>query len=230
MKKTIAILQSNYIPWKGYFDIIRSVDEFVLYDSVQFTKNDWRNRNRIKTAQGVIWLTIPVRQSLSLLINEVEVADNRWRRKHWNAISQNYSKAPYFKQYRDRFEELYLGCDETNLSRINHTFIYAICEILGIRTKISRSTEYELKGNPTERLVNICLQAKGQYYLSGPSGKNYLNTVLFESMGIDVEWMEYAGYKEYPQFHPPFEHSVSIIDLIFHAGDNALAYMNKHPW
>ena len=114
MTKKIAILQSNYIPWKGYFDIINLVDEFILFDDVQYTKRDWRNRNRIKTKQGLMWLTIPVmlKNRYFQKINETRISDTKWNRKHWSTISHNYSKAKYFKVYKEQFEELYLGCNE----------------------------------------------------------------------------------------------------------------------
>ncbi|HIP48251.1 MAG TPA: hypothetical protein EYG92_04705, partial [Lutibacter sp.] len=129
--KKIAILQSNYIPWKGYFDLINMVDEFILYDEVQYTKNDWRNRNKIQTKQGVQWLTIPVRQKeLSQLIKDTKITDKKWGKKHWATIRQNYSKAKYFKEYKDIFEELYLNCEEQYLSQINYKFIVVINEIL----------------------------------------------------------------------------------------------------
>ena len=140
--KKIAILQSNYIPWKGYFDLINMVDEFIFYDEVQYTKNDWRNRNKIKTPQGIQWLTIPVRQeNLEQKIKDTKISDKKWNIKHWRTISQNYSKAKYFKDYKDIFEELYLTCDEEYLSEINYKFITTINEILGIKTKLRWSRD-----------------------------------------------------------------------------------------
>jgi len=222
--KRIAILQSNYIPWKGYFDVINSVDEFILYDEVQYTKNDWRNRNRIKTANGPLWLTIPVRRaSLTQKICETRTDGTRGRKKHWDSFGQWYAMAPYLKAFRADFEELYLGSGEENLSAINHTFINAICGFLDIRTKISRSGDYHLSGNYSERLLSLCQQVGATAYLSGPAAKSYLNVVLFEDAGIEVVWMDYSGYPEYRQLYtPPFVHEVSIIDLMLNEGpDNA---------
>ena len=226
--KKIAILQSNYIPWKGYFDMINMVDEFILYDDVQYTKNDWRNRNQIKTSQGVKWITIPVRQTgLSQLIKETKVQDKRWRKKHWATISQTYAKAKYFKEYKDIFEKLYLGDDEEYLSQINYKFIMAINEILGIKTKIRWSSEFDYGEGQTEKLLKICQACDADIYISGPAAKDYFDEELFNKNNIQVEWMDYSGYPEYNQLHPPFEHGVSILDLIFNEGGNASKFMKS---
>lgn len=225
MSKKVAILQSNYIPWKGYFDMINMVDEFILYDTVQFTKNDWRNRNKIKTSQGINWITIPVRHSTSQKIYEIQVLNNKWRKKHWQTLKQNYSKSKYFNNYKDIFENLYLNSDEMFLSKINYDFICAINKTLGITTKISWSSDYEIKGEKTEKLLNICKQAKATEYISGPAAKDYLDKSLFEKDKIKVTWMDYSDYPEYNQLFPPFEHGVSILDLIFNEGGNTANFM-----
>lgn len=225
-KKRIAVLQSNYIPWKGYFDIIGMVDEFVVYDQVQFTKNDWRNRNRIKTSQGVKWLTIPVFQkNLSQRISETKVSQPKWSVKHWNSIVGSYSRAPYFKEMSERLELFFKTTSETYLSVINSQLIQIICELLEIKTKILNSADYTLRGNPTERLVDLCKQTGATYYLSGPAAKDYLQDDLFKQEGIEIEWMDYGNYPVYPQLFPPFTHEVSIIDLLFNAGKNSRNYM-----
>lgn len=226
--KKIAILQSNYIPWKGYFDLINMVDEFVFYDEVQYTKNDWRNRNKIKTSQGTQWLTIPVRQeSLEQKIKDTKITDRKWNIKHWRTISQNYSKTKYFKDYKDIFEELYLKCDEEYLSQINYKFITIINEILEIKTKLRWSSEFELKDGQTEKLLGICKDCNADIYLSGPAAKDYFNEELAKQENIKVEWMDYSGYKNYEQLYSPFEHSVSILDLIFNQGKNATDFMKS---
>ena len=227
-KKRIAILQSNYIPWKGYFDFINMVDEFVLFDTVQYTKNDWRNRNKIFTSQGLTWLTIPVRQeSLGQKIKDIKISDKKWAKRHWQSIICNYSKAKYFKEYKAIFEEFYLNCEDTHLSQINYSLIKIINEILGITTKISWSTDYKLLDGQTEKLLGICQQAGAAIYLSGPAAKNYFDEELAQSIGIKVEWMDYSGYPEYQQLHSPFEHGVSIIDLIFNEGDRAKEFLKS---
>jgi hypothetical protein len=227
--KKVAILQSNYIPWKGYFEMINMVDEFVLYDCVQYTKNDWRNRNQIKTPNGVAWLTIPCRfESMSQKINETKATDKLWASKHFKSISQNYSKAKHFQEYAPIFEKLYKEvADEELLSVINYKFILAINDILGIKTKISKCEDFNLIEGQTSRLVQICKDAKATLYLSGPSAKDYLDEKLFEDEDIKVEWMDYSGYTEYKQLYPPFVHGVSIIDLIFNEGSNAVKFMKS---
>ena len=227
--KRVAILQSNYIPWKGYFDIIGMVDEFIFYDEMQYTKNDWRNRNKIKTEQGLKWLTIPVENSKRLTagqkISETLIFDKRWNRKHWETIKNAYRRAPFFNKYKDVFEDLYLGKEEERLVDVNYKFIYAICNLLDIKTKISFDKEYGLIDGKTERLVNLVLKANGTEYLSGPAAKDYIQESLFEEAGIKLTWMDYSHYPEYPQLYPPFEHGVSIIDLLFNCGDDAKKYM-----
>lgn len=225
----IAILQSNYIPWKGYFDLINMVDEFILYDNVQYTKNDWRNRNKIKAPNGLSWLTIPVKQeTLSQKIIETKISDKMWNKKHWKTLLQNYSKSKYFNHYKDIFEELYLGCDEEEyLSQINYKFLITINGILGINTKIRWSDEFDLSEGQTEKLIQICKSCGANEYLSGPAAKNYFNEELAKQEKIRVEWMDYSGYPEYTQFHPPFEHGVSILDLIFNEGPNATKFMKS---
>ncbi len=226
--KKIAILQSNYIPWKGYFDIIGSVDEFVLYDDMQYTKNDWRNRNKIKTAQGLQWLSIAVRQeSLHQKINETKVTDAKWNINHWKSLCQNYAKAPYFRAYKERFEKLYLDIETPYLSEINRIFIDEICDILGIKTKIRDSREFVLKEGKSERLLALVQEMGGTHYLSGPAARDYLDESIFEEAGILVEWMSYSGYKEYHQLFPPFEHGVSVLDLIFNEGENAKNFIKS---
>lgn len=226
--KKIAILQSNYIPWKGYFDLINMVDEFIFYDEVQYTKNDWRNRNKLKTFQGIKWVTIPVRQeNLEQKIKDTTIADKKWNIKHWRTISQNYSKSKYFKDYKDIFEELYLTCDEEYLSKINYKFITTINEILGIKTKLRWSSEFELVDGQTEKLLCICKDCNADIYLSGPAAKDYFNEELAKKENIQVEWMDYSGYKEYEQLYPPFEHGVSILDLIFNEGCRAKEFMKS---
>ena len=224
--KKIAILQSNYIPWKGYFDLIGSVDEFVLYDDMQYTKNDWRNRNLIKTPNGPAWLTIPVRQeSLAQTIRETRIANPLWHKQHWKTLAQNYAKAAHFKEYKDVFEELYLGATETSLCAINRKFIQAINGLLGIDTIIRCSSEFTLAPGKSERLLELCQKLGGTTYLSGPAASDYLEVPIFTAAGIEVEWMDYSGYPEYTQLFPPFEHGVSIVDLLFNEGGNAPKFM-----
>ena len=227
--KKIAILQSNYIPWKGYFDLINMVDEFVLYDDMQYTKRDWRNRNKIQTPQGLKWLSIPVEVKGKYFqkISETKISEKEWGKKHWAMIKQNYSKAPYFKEYKDIFEKLYLNNEEEYLSKINYNFIIAICKILGITTNIRWSNEFDLIDGQTEKLLGICKDCNADVYISGPAAKDYFDENLAQKEGINVEWMNYSGYDKYKQMFEPFEHGVSVLDLIFNEGTNATKFMKS---
>lgn len=228
MSKKIAILQSNYIPWKGYFDLINSVDEFILYDTAQYTKNDWRNRNKIKTPNGIKWITIPVKQEkLGQLIQETVIQEDFWKKKHWNMLTHNYSKTKYFKEYKPIFEKLYLDNNEVYLSKINYSFIKEICEILNINTKIRWSSEFNLVDGVTEKLISICQQCEASEYLSGPAAKDYFDMELAHVNNIKVEWMDYNNYPQYNQRNGDFEHGVSILDLIFNEGPNSVNFMKS---
>ncbi|RXR17765.1 hypothetical protein EQG63_09790 [Flavobacterium amnicola] len=221
--KKIVITQSNYIPWKGYFDAIALADEFVIYDDMQFTRRDWRNRNVIKTPAGSKWLTIPVEVKGKFFqkINETKISDANWNKDHWNVIKQNYSKANHFKEYKDFFEELYLNSKSVYLTEINYQFINAICEILDIKTDIRFSSEFDLKEERSERLLDICLQLEGTDYYSGPAAKAYMNERVFKDANIGIHYFDYSGYPVYKQMHEPFEHGVSIVDLLFNTGSDA---------
>lgn len=227
--KRVAIIQSNYIPWKGYFDIIASVDELVLYDDAQFTKNDWRNRNRIKTPSGVQWISIPVHGSTSKRIRDVTVSRSKWNEKHWKVLQANYAKAGAFRESGPVFEEVLRGMDTAYLSEINHRLIERISRYLGIDTKISRSSDYhyDCSADRSGRVLSLCQSAGGCVYVSGPTAKEYLDTNLFREAGVEVEWMDYSGYPEYPQLFPPFEHAVTVLDLIFNVGPNARTFMKR---
>jgi hypothetical protein len=229
MPKAVAIVQSSYIPWKGYFDLIQSVDEFVLYDDQQYTRRDWRNRNRIKTAQGTIWLTIPVnvKGRYHQRIDETTVSDPGWAGRHWHTLEQAYGRAPHFEELRNVFQRLYLECDEAFLSVINRRFLEAICDVLEIRTPLTSSRDYEAEGTKTERLVSLCRAAGATSYLSGPTARAYLDESLFEEAGIELRFMDYAGYPEYEQLYPPFEHAVSVLDLLAHTGSSAPSYLER---
>ncbi|MBW1743067.1 MAG: WbqC family protein [Deltaproteobacteria bacterium] len=220
--KSVAIVQSNYIPWKGYFDLISSVDELILYDDLQYTRRDWRNRNRIKTSKGAEWLTIPVRVKGRYLqkIRDTVVSDQSWSDRHWKTICLHYSRARHFEEVAPILDSLYRECGkETHLSAINFRFLQAIAEMLGTETRITWSMDYVIAEGRTERLVSLCRQVGAGLYLSGPAAKSYLDEALFAAAGIQVSWMDYSGYPEYEQlFCPPFIHEVSVLDLIANVG------------
>lgn len=230
MTKKVAILQSNYIPWKGYFDLINSVDVFVLYDDMQYTRRDWRNRNKVKSPSGLKWLSVPVdvKGKYHQKINDTRVSDHSWAVKHWQTLRGFYAKAPHFRDYADELESLYERAGELELlSEINHLFIKAINRWLGISTKIEWSSDYQLVDGKSERLLGICQDAKASHYLSGPAARDYLDAPLFEKAGITVEWMDYSGYPTYPQLHGDFEHGVTVLDLLFQCGKESPRMMKS---
>lgn len=228
--RKIAIDQSNYIPWKGYFDMINMVDEFVLYDDVQYTKRDWRNRNKIVTPNELKWMTIPVNVKGKYLqkIKDVMVVDHEWIDQHERTLQAFYAKAPYYYQYKDYVWALYDKCrEEDHLSQINYIFLKGICGLIGINTKITWSSDYELCDGKNERLITIIKQSKSDYYLSGPAAKDYIDDEMFKNEGIELQWMDYSGYPEYKQQWGGFEHGVSILDLLFNVGPDIKKYMKS---
>jgi len=228
--KRVAIVQSNYIPWKGYFDLINSVDEFVLFDDMQYTRRDWRNRNKIKTPQGLKWLSIPVKVKGKYYqkINETKIEKRDWANKHWKTISMNYRDSPHFKKFENEIGELYhLAGSLDYLSEINLLFIVKLCKILGISTTIRRSEEFALVEGKSERLLGICQDANANIYISGPAAMGYLDESCFSKAGIEVSWMNYDGYPQYCQPFGEFEHGVSILDLIFCTGSQGTQFMKS---
>jgi hypothetical protein len=223
--KKVAILQSNYIPWKGYFDLIASVDEFIFYDDVQYTKNDWRNRNLIKTQNGLHWLSIPVGIRLNREIRDVEIPTSNWQIKHWKTLEGSYKRARYFDEIADWLEPLYTKQVYGNLSQLNQYFISKISTYLDIKTKFSSSWDYPMVLGKTCRLVDLCLQVNASEYISGPSAINYIDKNLFSSSNIKLTWFSYNGYPEYDQLWGDFKHEVTILDLLFNTGKHAVDYM-----
>ncbi|MBP1684180.1 MAG: hypothetical protein H6Q33_323 [Deltaproteobacteria bacterium] len=224
--KRVAINQSNYIPWKGYFDLIHDVDVFLFFDDVQFTKRDWRNRNLVKTPLGRQWLTIPAGGSQRRLIQDVTLDDPQWQRKHWRTLTQYYGKAPFFSDYGAFLAEIYLERQWCNLSELNQFLIQRIaCEFLGIRTPLQQTCEFPSAGRNQDRVLSLLQAVGADIYISGPAAKAYLDEQRFRDHGIHVIWKDYTGYPEYPQFHPPFQHAVTILDLLFHTGPHAPFYI-----
>lgn len=222
----VAVIQSNYIPWKGYFDIIHDVDLFVFYDDVQYTKNDWRNRNRIKSTGGSSWLTIPVSFCSGQNVCDVVLSDKRWQRKHWKSLNQSYSSAPYFKNYRSELECVYMDTEWTNLSALNQYLTRLIAErFLGLTTSFADSRTYELQGSSDARLLDLLTKLKASVYISGPSATNYIQKEEFDKLGIEIVYKDYGGYPEYPQKYPPFDHAVTVLDLLFNCGPKANYYI-----
>ena len=225
--KKVAILQSNYIPWKGYFDMIAAVDEFIIFDDMQYTRRDWRNRNQIKTPQGLQWLTVPVqvKGKYHQKIRETEIDGNDWSHLHWKALVQNYSRTPYFEEIESLLKPVYLNESFVKISQLNRRMIEVICHYLGINTKISNSWDYKLLEGKTERLADLCAQAGGTEYISGPSARDYIEEQVFSDMGIKLSWFNYDGYTHYPQLWGEFTHGVTILDLLFNCGLETPKYM-----
>jgi len=227
MGKKLAAVQSSYLPWKGYFDLIHAVDEFVLFDDAQYTRRDWRNRNRIKTCDGPLWLTIPVMTRGHYLspIRCITVSDPGWAERHWKTIENAYARAPHFRTYAGRLSALYHETRRERLSEINRAFIEALCHVLGIRSRLSWSMDYRMGEGRTQRLVALCEQAGADCYVSGPSARAYLDEEMFQRAGITLQFFDYSGYPEYEQLHPPFDHHVSVLDLLFSVGPDAPRHM-----
>lgn len=225
--KKVAILQSNYIPWKGYFDLIAAVDEFILYDDMQYTRRDWRNRNQIKTPQDLQWLTVPIQAKgkYDQKIKDTLIDGSKWATTHWKALAQNYCRAPHFDEIAVWLEPLYLSKSYTHLSCLNRCFIEEICRYLNINTVISNSQDYHLVDGKTERLADLCIQAGGTDYISGPAAKGYIEEEVFVDKGLKLTWFEYTGYSEYPQLWGEFSHGVTILDLLFNCGKDSPRYM-----
>lgn len=221
--KKIIITQSNYIPWKGYFDGMALASDFVIYDDMQYTKRDWRNRNLIKTAQGLKWLSIPieVKGKYFQKINETKISDTKWNIDHLNQLKQNYKNARNYKEVIDWIEDLYINCKFDLLTDVNQYFLENIITFLGIKINLLRSENFTLLEDKTERLVKICKDLNATEYFSGPAAKAYMDERKFMDNNIIVTYFDYSDYKHYKQTYEPFEHGVSIIDLIFNEGKNA---------
>jgi hypothetical protein len=227
--KAAAIVQSNYIPWKGYFDLINTVDEFILLDDVQYTRRDWRNRNIIKTASGVRWITIPVevKGKYTQKICDTRVSDPKWGEKHWAMIVQSYAKARCFRQIAPVLEPCFLEGDEQYLSRINFRFISTICGLLDIKTRLSWSSDYEHDEGKNERLISLCKRVGAAHYVSGPSARDYMDMDLWRCSDIAVSFIDYGGYPPYAQLYGEYQHGVTILDLLFSEGSDARRFMKS---
>lgn len=233
--KTVVITQSNYLPWRGYFDMLRSADEVILLDSVQYTRRDWRNRNRIKTSDGLAWLTIAVETKgrFDQAIDEIRIADSDWAAHHLRKVEFAYRRAPHFDAVFPWFSSVVreIGT-EPLLSNVNRRMLRAISDRLGITVPILRCSEVLDRGTlgkitASERLLSLAKARCASCYLTGPAAKDYLDVDLFASRGIEVIWMDYQGYPEYPQLWGPFEPFVSVLDLLLNTGDEAPRYLTR---
>jgi len=223
----VGIIQSNFLPWRGYFDFIREADLFIVHDDLQYTKGDWRNRNRIKTPRGAEWITVPVSyRKSSQLIQETPVDySTPWAQKMLNRIREAYRRAPHFEPYFSELGDL-LTQPAASISDLNLRLINWVCRRLEIGTPVRMSHEYHPQGAKTERLIGILQQTKATAYLSGPAAQAYLVPQMFEQAGIQLEYKQY-DYSEYEQLYPPFEPAVSVIDLLFMKGEESISYLEN---
>lgn len=231
----VSIHQPDYLPWLGFFDKILRCDVFVLLDNVQFSKNYFTNRNKIRTAQEWTWLTVPVlsKGKSDQRIDEVQInniSEKRWAEKHWKSIEQSYKKAPFFSEYADLFYQLY-SRQWDDLTELNKTIIHHIVDAFGIKTRICEVAEIgeaaplAVEGKSTELLFNICQALGASTYLSGAFGKEYLDEDLFTDHEIKVVYQEFF-HPEYKQVFSPFIPNMSAIDLLFNYGKSSLQILS----
>ena len=223
----VSIHQPQYLPWLGYFSKIDRSDTFIFLDNVQFKKNEWQNRNRIRTAEGWQWITVPVLHKFLQKISEVEINNTvQWNKKHLNALITNYSKAPFFKEYIGFFEQAYAQ-DWKYLVDINIHIIQNLVKLMGIpNKKLILASKFESREGPNERLVDLCGQVGGDIYLSGKDGAQYMDLDIFEKEGIKIIFQDYK-HPQYPQLFGSFEPYISILDLLFNCGPESLSILRK---
>jgi len=228
-EKVVAILQSNYIPWKGYLDIIAAADVFVIFDDVQFTRRDWRNRNKIIVDGQTRWLTIPVatKGAFDAPVNQIAVSEPGWASKHLASLRHAYGKAAHARWLLPELEDLFARAEELPLlTDINELFLRRLCTLLGIVPHFARSDEVPRHStDPTARLVEICEAHGAGLYLSGPAAKAYIQRNQFDRAGIALAYANYEGYPIYEQGRPEFEHGVSMLDLLFRFGPEAATHL-----
>jgi len=219
----ISVHQPHYLPWLGYFDKIAASDLFVLLDNVQYKKREYQNRNKIRTRQGVKWLTVPVATTgkYEQMTGEVEIESGAsWREKHLETLRHAYSSAPHFKRVFEELEELYMGREWARLAEINSAMLAWFMKEMEIETRVALESELGTGGLSTERIVNICRAVGADVYLSGSGGRDYMDEALFEKAGLKLEYQKYE-HPVYPQVHGGFEPFMGIVDLLFNAGKNA---------
>jgi hypothetical protein len=227
MTEMLVLHQSNFLPWIGYFNQIALASEFIIYDEVQYTKNDWRNRNKISTSHGDRWITVPTDGNTSKKINQVEVGEGPWRKKMVRTIDQAYRKAEFSHLYNAQLEKIILNQELKKLSDLNEELIRWAAKHLKISTKISRSEviEYDRSASPTQRIIEICKFKGEKSYLTGPAALNYLEIRKLKNNGIELFLINYDTLKAYPQKSSKFIRGLSIIDLLMHAGSESGKYL-----
>jgi len=224
----VAVHQPQYLPWLGYFDKMIKADVFCYLDNVQYKKNEFQNRNRIKTAQNWQWLTVPVLYRFPQKINEVKINNTvTWKRKHLQALVTNYKKAPFFEDYIGFFEGVY-SKDWEYLSELNVYLIDNIRNLIGLKaTQTVWASSLHLSDDPTGRLIDICKVLGADTYLSGPDGIKYMDLEQFKQQGIQVMVQNFQ-HPEYPQLFGDFVSHLSIVDLLFNCGPGSLEKIGEY--
>lgn len=216
----IAIHQPNYLPYPGYFSKIRESDTFVFLDNAQFEKNNFTNRNRIRTPQGWCWLTVPLHKpDLNTEIKDVLIDQKQdWQVKHWKSLVFNYGRSPFF-YISQILKPIYQDVKWRNLALLNESIIIMLCAYLGVETEFVKASNLSVKGSGTDLLVDICKRLDATTYLSGPSGRNYLELDKFEKEGIKVRFQEFKPHPYPQQFGKEFISNLSIVDMLFNVGE-----------
>jgi hypothetical protein len=219
-----AIHQPQYLPYLGFFHKVRQADVLIVLDTVEYHRRGIQNRNKIKTSQGVRWLTVPVLQRTGQLVWEVETNPSvDWRSQHWNALYLNYGRALHFKEYGEALREVLLAATSTNLSRINVAVLTWLLQTLGIDTPMILASDLAVAdGQPSQRLANLCQAVGAQSYLSGPGGRRYMDLEVFDRAGVEVLWQQFET-PVYEQLWPKFGFiaDLSIVDALFCWGPGA---------
>jgi hypothetical protein len=226
--RTLVVLQPGYIPWLGFFDQMRRSSVFVYYDDVQFDKHGWRNRNRIKTPSGPLWLTVPVLHSgrnQPRIMDTLLDARTPWARKHVKTLRQYYARAPFLGRYLPELEEL-LERPWTHIVALDIAVVDLMARWLSLAPSIHRSSELGIAGEKSERLLNLSRHYGADRYLSGDAAKDYLDVALFATHGVTVDWQQFA-HPIYPQLHGEFVPFLSALDLIFNCGDESASILER---
>jgi hypothetical protein len=211
----VAVDQPNYIPWKGYFDLIHDVDLFVFYNDVQYTVRDWRNRNKIITPNGEKWLSVPCGKDTRRLICEVQISDREWQKNHYETIRFAYGKCPFYDWLDPFLRDVYLYHEWKYLYELDIYMTEHISkEFLGIETRFADSREYSTSGVKHERMLNLLQSIGTDVYESGPAAKDYIIGDDYKKKNIELRWKSYEGYPIYRQKSHNFNHYVSVIDLL----------------
>ena len=224
----VTILQPSYLPWLGFFEQMSRSDKFVLLDDVQYTRRDWRNRNRVRVNEGWTWLTVPVLQKNKFAQNLLDTRiDNSlpWRKKHLQTLRQHYCKAPFFEKYFSRCQKLYEKDWEVLFDLCLETIVF-LREELGIETPLLRSSEMKTCGEKTGRLLSICQKQGATHYLSGESARDYILEEDFSRQNIELEYQKYE-HPKYPQRYSGFVPQLSAIDLLFNYGEQSLNILRQ---